>query len=130
VRLSTPAALRGERGFTLVELLVVLIVIGALMLIAVSSYLGYRDRAHDAAAQERIHRVMPSIQAYFVDHDSYSGLTLAELKTEYDAGIDPAAYSLGSVPPGQSTFCIHSSSSGRTWRKNGPVANVERQACP
>jgi prepilin-type N-terminal cleavage/methylation domain-containing protein len=129
VRLPTPAALRAERGFTLVEILVVLVVIGIFLLIAVSTYLGYRERAQDAAAQESIHRVMPSIQAYFVDHDSYSGMTLAELKTEYDAALNPAAYSLGSVPPTHSTFCVQSSSSGRTWRKNGPAADLERQAC-
>jgi prepilin-type N-terminal cleavage/methylation domain-containing protein len=130
VRRVTPAALRDERGFTLVEVIVVVIVIAILSMLALSMYIGYRERAHDTAAQENIHRLTPSIQAYFVDHDSYSGMTLAELTTDYDSAIDPALFSLGSVAPTQSSFCVQSSSSGRTWRKNGPNGDLERQSCP
>jgi prepilin-type N-terminal cleavage/methylation domain-containing protein len=128
VRLPNPAALRGERGFTLVEILVVVVIIAILSTLALSTYIGYRERAHDAAAQENIHRIIPSIQAYFVDHDSYSGMTLAELTTDYDAGLDSSHYSLSGVA--QSTFCVQSTSAARTWRKNGPNAALERQSCP
>jgi prepilin-type N-terminal cleavage/methylation domain-containing protein len=121
--------LRTQRGFTLVEVLVVVIVLAILSTVAVSGYIGYRERAHDAAAQENIHRLFPSIQAYFVDHDAYSGMTIPALNA-YDSTIDAAAFSLGSVPPTQSHFCVQSSSSGRTWRKNGPDAALEQQACP
>jgi prepilin-type N-terminal cleavage/methylation domain-containing protein len=130
VRLATPAALRDERGFTLVELLVVVILIAVLSLLAFSSYLGYRDRAHDAAAQENIHRLVPAIQGYFVEHESYSGMTIARLTTDYDTALDPAVFSLGTVAPTQSTYCVQSTSSERTWRKTGPTAALERQPCP
>jgi prepilin-type N-terminal cleavage/methylation domain-containing protein len=130
VRRVTPAVLRDERGFTLIEILVVIIVISILSTLALSAYIGYRDRAHNAAAQENIHRIVPSIQGYFVDHDSYSGMTIAALTTGYDSGINPALFSLGSVAPTQFTYCVQSSSSGRTWRKNGPTAALQSQACP
>jgi prepilin-type N-terminal cleavage/methylation domain-containing protein len=130
VRPTTPAALRAEHGFTLVELIVVMALIGILLMTAVSTYLGYRERAHDAAAQENIHRLVPSMHGYFVDHESYSGMTLAGLKAQYDAALDPADYSFGSVAPTDSTYCVHTSSGERTWRKNGPAAELERQACP
>jgi prepilin-type N-terminal cleavage/methylation domain-containing protein len=129
VRLATPAALRDERGFTLVEVLVVVIIIAILSLFALSLYIGYRERAHDAAAQENIHRLFPSIQAYFVDHDSYSGMTIPGLAV-YDSALDAGVFSLGSVAPTQSHFCVQSTSSGRTWRKNGPDAALEQQPCP
>jgi prepilin-type N-terminal cleavage/methylation domain-containing protein len=129
VRLTTSAALRGQRGFTLVEVLVVVIVIAILSLFALSLYLGYRERAHDAAAQENIHRLFPSIQAYFVDHDSYMGMTIPGLAA-YDAALDPTIYSLGTVAPTDTHFCVQSSSGGRTWRKNGPDGSLERQPCP
>jgi prepilin-type N-terminal cleavage/methylation domain-containing protein len=130
VRLSNPAALRDARGFTLVEMLVVMIVIAVLATLAVSSYLGYRDRAHDTAAQENIHGVVPSIAAYSVENGSYSGMTIPHLRAAYDSAIDPALFSFGSVAPTQSTYCVQSSSSGRTWRKNGPTADLEPQSCP
>jgi prepilin-type N-terminal cleavage/methylation domain-containing protein len=130
VRLRSPAALRDERGFTLIEILVVVIVIAILSAIAVSSYRGYQNRAHDAAAQEKVHQVVPAVHAYFVDHDSYAGMTIAGLRSSYDTAIDPAEYSLGTAPPTDSTYCIQSSSEDRTWRKNGPTAALEPQACP
>jgi prepilin-type N-terminal cleavage/methylation domain-containing protein len=129
VRLIHPAALRAERGFTLVEVLVVVIVIAILSMLALSMYIGYRERAHDAAARENIHRIFPSIQAYFVDHDSYAGMTVPGLAV-YDAALEPTMYSLGSVAPTDTHFCVQSSSSGQTWRKNGPDAALERQDCP
>jgi type IV pilus assembly protein PilE len=129
VRLATPAALRSERGFTLVELLVVIIVIGILSLVAFASYLNYRERANDAAAQANLQGIVPSVHAYFVDNGTYVGMTIAGLEG-YDSTIDPARFSLGTAAPTQSTYCIDSSSQGHTWRKNGPSAAFEPQPCP
>jgi type IV pilus assembly protein PilA len=127
---ETSAVLRNQRGLALVELLVVLIVLAILLSLATASYVGYRERANDSAAQSNIHGLIPSMQAYFVDQESYTGMTLDLLKANYDAAIDPAVYSFGSVAPAGTTYCVQSSSGGRTWRKNGPSAAPERAPCP
>jgi type IV pilus assembly protein PilE len=124
------AALRDQRGMTLIELVVVILIIAILLVIATSSYLGYRERANDSAAQASLHNVVPSIQGYYVDHESYAGMTLEGLRANYDSAIDPALYSFGSSPPTDTTYCIHTTSGGRTWRKNGPTAELERMPCP
>jgi type IV pilus assembly protein PilE len=129
VRLTTSAAVRDQRGFTLVEVLVVVIVLAILLSFTVSSYLGYRQRANDAAAQQKIDQIIPAAHAYFADQDSYAGMTIAGLSA-YDSTIDPSEYSLGSAVPTDTTYCIESSSQGRTWRKNGPHAPLEQLPCP
>lgn len=56
-----------ERGFTLVELLVVMIVLGLLAAIAVPTFLNQRARAHDAATKADVSTVAKEIATYFVD---------------------------------------------------------------
>jgi type IV pilus assembly protein PilA len=78
--------LASDEGFTLIELLVVIV-----MAIAVPSYLGFRDRAADSAAQANIRAAVPSAEAWYADNNSYTGMTTALLKSTYDSGLKIAA---------------------------------------
>ena len=72
--------LEGESGFTLIELLVVLIIIGLLAAIAIASFTGQQDKAHDADAKVAARSAQIAMETYYVDHRSYSGATPAELE--------------------------------------------------
>ena len=119
-----------EQGFTLIELLVVIIILGILIAIAVPSYLSFKDRANNNAAQANVRAIVPSIESYYSDNGTYVGMTLALLKSTYDQAIVTANYSLGSAAPTASSYCIQSTSGGKTWSKTGPAGALTNAACP
>jgi type IV pilus assembly protein PilA len=78
---------RDESAFTLIELLVVLIIIGVLLAIAIPSYLGFEKSAQQTAAASDVRQAIPDAEAYYADHNSYTGMSAPELKTDYDSGL-------------------------------------------
>jgi type IV pilus assembly protein PilA len=70
-----------EDGFTLIEILVVVLIIGILAAIAIPSFLGQTGRANDAAAKTQIGTLQTAMKEFATDNDgSYSGATLAKLE--------------------------------------------------
>lgn len=119
---------RGEDGFTLVELLVVLIVMGVLLTVGVASYLGARERSNRAVAAANVRQIVPSIEAYAADRGTYVGVTLENLKASYDQALPPATYTFGALSG--SAYCVQSTAGGDTWKKEGPSGPIEPGACP
>jgi type IV pilus assembly protein PilA len=105
-----------EQGFTIIELLVVIIIIGILLAIAVPSYLGFRDRAANNAAKENLRDALPAAETYYADHGTYSGMDTDALLA-IDSRVSP---SLTVVATGTSTYCLKDSVSGKTWSVAGP----------
>ena len=115
--------LRSEKGFTLIELLVVMIILAILTAIAIPSYLSFKDRANKSAAGADVRSIIPSIESYFSDNGTYSGMTVSYLKTNYDQAINLSTYSLGSTLT-DTTYCVEASSQNQTAAKNGPDAQI------
>ena len=70
-----------EEGFTLVEVLFVVLFIGILMGIAIPSYLVHRQGTQDRATQQQLRNALLAAKVEFVDPGSYVGIDAAELNT-------------------------------------------------
>jgi type IV pilus assembly protein PilA len=89
---------RDESGFTLVELLVVMLILGLLAAIAIPAFFNQRDKARDAEAKSAVRTAQTAIETYATDHDgSYVGAT-SDPSSPYDASsLQNIEQSLGDV---------------------------------
>jgi len=93
-RLFTARARLGEqRGFTLVELLVTILILGLLAAIAYAIFLGQRTKAHDAKAKDDVAALGVDIESCFTDDQTYAPCVSADALGEKTLPIQD----LGSV---------------------------------
>ncbi|MDH3308052.1 MAG: prepilin-type N-terminal cleavage/methylation domain-containing protein [Acidimicrobiia bacterium] len=71
--------LRSEEGFTLVELMVVVLIIAILIAIAIPTFLGARTRAQDRAVQSDLRNALTAAKVHYADANSDYGFVVADL---------------------------------------------------
>ena len=64
----------GDGGFTLVELLVVIVIIGILVAIAIPVFLSQREKGWASASQSDLRNGAPVAETWYADTGSYAGL--------------------------------------------------------
>lgn len=78
-----PKVLGEKQGFTLIELMIVIAIIGILAAIAVPQYSAYRSRSYDAAAIEDLKNAEIAQEIYFSQHQTYCSNTSTLIGTTY-----------------------------------------------
>jgi len=111
-------------GFTLVELMVVLTVIGLLLSVVVPDYMGRVHRAEEAVLQENLALMRDSLDKHYADTGRYP-TTLDELVTKHCLRAipkDPFTQSASTwvpVPP-------QDTRKGNVWDVKSPAKGYER----
>lgn len=65
--------MKDQDGFTLIELMVVVLIIAILIAIAIPTFLGLRERAQNRSAQSDLRNGLTAAKAFYTDSDSYLG---------------------------------------------------------
>ena len=115
--------MREEEGFTLIELMVVVLIIAILIAIAIPTFLGARQRAQDRAAQSDLRNTVTAAKALYTDRSTYNDATEVALEgAEPSIDFDGAAastvdtVSVVAVPATpQHFYAAKLSASGQCW---------------
>lgn len=122
--------MKSEGGFTLVELLVVIIIIGILAAIAIPMYLNQRTKGWQASDKSDLRNAAIAMESYYTDNATYVGATEALLAA--DEGFNPTTNVTLTVDTATANgYCLEAvhSSGGGTWSMD-EGGNPTEAACP
>lgn len=84
-----------QSGFTLVELLIVIVVIGILAALVITTFSGVQQRARNAERQTDVNAVASQLEKYYADNGSYptaANIADASWRSAQGFRIDTAAF--------------------------------------
>jgi type IV pilus assembly protein PilA len=105
----------GDGGFTLIELMVVVMIIAVLIAIAIPSFLGFRNSARDRSAQSDIRNVLLVEKAVWLNKAAYTAVAADITAFEANAKIDATGVAgVSLLLNGTQTVCIQRISASGT----------------
>jgi type IV pilus assembly protein PilA len=117
---------KNEGGFTLIELMVVIAIIGILAAIAIPNFISYRRRAYNSSANSGIKNLYTAAQAYFTDNNSAATNNLDDYKAYgFRQSPDVAVAIQGSGSQGSFSAEVFHSSGDKTYtiRSDGAISS-------
>jgi type IV pilus assembly protein PilA len=101
-----------EAGFTLIELMVVLLIMAILLAIAIPTFLGVKSGAQDRAVQSNLTNALTSAKAGYANGGSYQ--TAATAETSALASAEPnIAFETGTASTGSNNLAVNVAADGQ-----------------
>ncbi len=111
-------------GFTIVELLIVIVVIAILAAITIVAYNGIQDRARDSAASSAVAQAAKKIKVWQIENDSTAAPGTLALAGVTDGNGTSYQYSQSG-----STYCITATVGNKSYKLSDAVTSPTSGAC-
>lgn len=112
------------KGFTLLELIIVIAVIGLLATIAIPQFVDYRQRSFNEVAKAALRNAATAQEAYYLDTNTYTG-QIGDLTSRGYTTSDGVILSIIAHSNSQYTMTAGQASGKKTWTLTGPGGNIQ-----
>jgi len=117
--------MKKNEGFTLIELMIVIAIIGILAAIAIPQFSAYRTRSYNSSAESDLRNAATAQEAYYVDHQTYVSSPQTNLiGSTYGLYTSQNVNLAGDAADQQYTMTSFHSSGNKTFTLMGPGGSV------
>jgi len=116
--------IKKNEGFTLIELMIVIAIIGILAAIAIPQFSAYRQRSYNAGAEADLRNAATAQEAYYVDAQKYNPTITELIGATYGLYTSQSVTVGGGAGATQYTMTSFHASGSKTYSLTGPGGTI------